>query len=86
MASERRYQLEVLEKASKENIILYQETRGGKTLIAVLLVKSLAHNLRLKGDKRIVVFLAHCYSCSPGETFRHKQCVPYYLRINLSRS
>ncbi|KAH9561279.1 hypothetical protein CY35_05G013100 [Sphagnum magellanicum] len=52
-----RYQLEVLEKASKENIILYLETGGGKTLIAVLLMKSLAHNLRLKGDKRIVVFL-----------------------------
>ncbi len=57
MASKRRYQLEVLEKASKENKILYLETRGGKTLIAVLLVKSLAHNLHLKGDKRIVVFL-----------------------------
>jgi len=57
MASERRYQLEVLEKVSKENIILYLETRGWKTLIVVLLVKSLAHNLRLKGGKRIVVFL-----------------------------
>jgi endoribonuclease Dicer len=41
----------------KENIILYLETGGGKTLIAVLLMKSLAHNLRLKGDKRIAVFL-----------------------------
>jgi CRISPR/Cas system-associated endonuclease/helicase Cas3 len=57
VASEHRYQLEVLEKASKENIILYLETGGGKTLIAVLLMKSLAHNLRLKGDKRIAVFL-----------------------------
>ncbi len=57
MASERRYQLEVLEKTSQENIILYLGTGGGRTLVAVFLVKSLAHNLRLKGDKRIVVFL-----------------------------
>ncbi len=57
VASERRYQLEVLERAWKENIILYLETGGGKTLVAVLLVKSLAHNLRLKGGKLIAVFL-----------------------------
>ncbi len=57
MASERRYQLEVLEKTSQENIILYLGTGGGRTLVVVFLVKSLAHNLRLKGDKRIVVFL-----------------------------
>ncbi len=57
MASERRYQLEVLKKTSQENIILYLGTGGGRTLVAVFLVKSLAHNLRLKGDKRIVVFL-----------------------------
>ncbi len=57
MASEHRYQLEVLERAWKENIILYLETGGGKTLVAVLLVKSLAHNLRLKGGKLIAVFL-----------------------------
>lgn len=52
-----RYQLEGVKKALQANSILYLETGAGKTLVAVLLIKSLARNLRLKDEKRIAVFL-----------------------------
>ncbi|KAJ7535983.1 hypothetical protein O6H91_12G052400 [Diphasiastrum complanatum] len=54
----RRYQLDVLEKAVSGNIIVYLETGCGKTLIAVLLIRSLAHRLRISGNKRVAIFLA----------------------------
>lgn len=50
------YQLEALEKAKKENTIVYLETGSGKTLIAVMLLKSYAHLLR-KPSPFIGVFL-----------------------------
>ncbi|KAK1272022.1 hypothetical protein QJS04_geneDACA021027 [Acorus gramineus] len=53
----RGYQLEALEKAKKENTIVFLETGSGKTLIAVMLLKSYAHMIR-KPSQHIAVFLA----------------------------
>ncbi|KAK1311372.1 hypothetical protein QJS10_CPA08g00468 [Acorus calamus] len=53
----REYQLEALEKAKKENTIVFLETGSGKTLIAVMLLRSYAHLIR-KPSEGIAVFLA----------------------------
>lgn len=58
MLSPRRYQQQAFEAALNKNTILYLETGCGKTLVAVLLIKSLAKNTRLENDKRLIVFLA----------------------------
>ncbi|KAG6529354.1 hypothetical protein ZIOFF_011551 [Zingiber officinale] len=50
------YQLEVLEKAKKENTIIFLETGSGKTLIAVMLLRSYAFTIR-KPSQHIAVFL-----------------------------
>ncbi|KAH9304311.1 hypothetical protein KI387_008715, partial [Taxus chinensis] len=54
----RRYQLEILEVAIRRNTVIILETGSGKTLISVLLMKQIAHELRAKGDKGLIVFLA----------------------------
>jgi len=50
------YQLEALDKAIHENTIVYLETGSGKTLIAIMLLRSYAHHLR-KPSPFIAVFL-----------------------------
>jgi len=50
------YQLEALEKAIRENTIVYLETGSGKTLIAIMLLRSYAYHLR-KPSPYIAVFL-----------------------------
>ncbi|XP_057867129.2 endoribonuclease Dicer homolog 2 isoform X2 [Cryptomeria japonica] len=52
----RRYQLEVLRKAIDENTIAYLDTGAGKTLIAVMLIRSYAHLIR-KPQNNIAVFM-----------------------------
>lgn len=50
------YQLEGLEKALKQNTIVFLETGSGKTLIAIMLLRSFAHQLR-KPSPFVAVFL-----------------------------
>ncbi|KAK7263739.1 hypothetical protein RJT34_31335 [Clitoria ternatea] len=52
----RSYQLEALDKAIRENTIVFLETGSGKTLIATMLLRSYAHYLR-KPSPFIAVFL-----------------------------
>ncbi|WCJ38880.1 dicer-like 2 [Euphorbia peplus] len=52
----RNYQLEAFEKAKDENTIVYLETGSGKTLIAIMLLRSHAYMLR-KPSPFIAVFL-----------------------------
>lgn len=52
----RSYQLEALEIARKQNTIVFLETGSGKTLIAVMLLRSYAHAIRKPSD-HIAVFL-----------------------------
>ncbi|XP_034923676.1 endoribonuclease Dicer homolog 2 [Populus alba] len=52
----RSYQLEALEKAQKHNTIVFLETGSGKTLIAIMLLRSYAYLLR-KPSRFIAVFL-----------------------------
>ncbi|XP_012441319.1 endoribonuclease Dicer homolog 2 [Gossypium raimondii] len=52
----RSYQLEALEKAIKQNTITYLETGSGKTMIAIMLLRSYAHLIR-KPSPFFAVFL-----------------------------
>ncbi|XP_010556639.1 PREDICTED: endoribonuclease Dicer homolog 1 isoform X2 [Tarenaya hassleriana] len=53
----RRYQLDVLEQARTKNTIAFLETGAGKTLIAVLLIKSVYKDLLGQNKKMLAVFL-----------------------------
>ncbi|GLU00901.1 hypothetical protein SLE2022_182370 [Rubroshorea leprosula] len=53
----RQYQLDVLEQAKKRNTIAFLETGAGKTLIAVLLMKSICSDLQKQNKKMLSVFL-----------------------------
>nr|XP_016452633.1 PREDICTED: endoribonuclease Dicer homolog 1-like [Nicotiana tabacum] len=53
----RKYQLDVLEHARKKNTIAFLETGAGKTLIGILLMKSLCNDLHKQNKKMLAVFL-----------------------------
>ncbi|XP_057980803.1 endoribonuclease Dicer homolog 1 [Malania oleifera] len=53
----RQYQLDVLEQAKKKNTIAFLETGAGKTLIAVLLIRSVFNDLQMQNKKLLAVFL-----------------------------
>ncbi|XP_010474687.1 PREDICTED: endoribonuclease Dicer homolog 1-like [Camelina sativa] len=53
----RRYQLDVLEQAKAKNTIAFLETGAGKTLIAILLIKSVHKDLMSRNRKMLSVFL-----------------------------
>lgn len=53
----RQYQLDVLEQAKNRNTIAFLETGAGKTLIAVLLLKSICNDLQRQNKKMLAVFL-----------------------------
>ncbi|XP_042041645.1 endoribonuclease Dicer homolog 1-like [Salvia splendens] len=53
----RQYQLDVLDQAKKRNTIAFLETGAGKTLIAVLLMKSISTELQKQNKKMLAVFL-----------------------------
>ncbi|GMH17328.1 hypothetical protein Nepgr_019169 [Nepenthes gracilis] len=53
----RQYQLDVLEQAKQKNTIAFLETGAGKTLIAVLLIKSICSRLQQQNKKLLAVFL-----------------------------
>ncbi|EPS68154.1 hypothetical protein M569_06619, partial [Genlisea aurea] len=53
----RQYQLDVLEQAKKRNTIAFLETGAGKTLIAVLLMRSVNTELQKHNKKMLAVFL-----------------------------
>uniref|UniRef100_A0A7N0UKV6 Uncharacterized protein n=1 Tax=Kalanchoe fedtschenkoi TaxID=63787 RepID=A0A7N0UKV6_KALFE len=53
----RQYQLDVLEQARNKNTIAFLETGAGKTLIAVLLIKSINDEMKRLDKKMLAVFL-----------------------------
>lgn len=53
----RKYQLDVLDQAKKKNTIAFLETGTGKTLIAVLLIKSLCKDMMKENKKILAIFL-----------------------------
>ncbi|KAE8801010.1 Endoribonuclease Dicer-1-like protein [Hordeum vulgare] len=53
----RHYQLEVLEQAKSRNTIAFLKTGAGKTLIAVLLIKSICDKMMKENRKILAVFL-----------------------------
>ncbi|XP_051114005.1 dicer-like protein 4 [Andrographis paniculata] len=53
----RKYQIDLCQKALKENVVVYLETGCGKTHIAILLIYEMGHRIK-KPQKNICIFLA----------------------------
>ncbi|KAL8144233.1 hypothetical protein V2J09_017265 [Rumex salicifolius] len=50
----RSYQIEALEQAIKQNTVVFLETGSGKTLIAIMLLRSYAHSLRIPSPYKAI--------------------------------
>ncbi|KAK1306319.1 hypothetical protein QJS10_CPA10g00708 [Acorus calamus] len=53
----RKYQLDVLQQAKRKNTIAFLETGAGKTLIAVLLIKSVCEDMIRENKRMLAIFL-----------------------------
>lgn len=52
------YQVKVFEVALKRNTIALLETGAGKTMIALMLIKEIGHDIKLSSTRKLIVFLA----------------------------
>ncbi|XP_028797129.1 endoribonuclease Dicer homolog 3a-like [Neltuma alba] len=53
-----RYQVEVFEVAKRRNTIAVLDTGAGKTMIAVMLIRHIAHSIKSTHQKKLILFLA----------------------------
>ena len=75
--------MKVFEVAKRKNTIAVLETGAGKTMIAVMLIKHVAEEMRImpsSGDKKLIIFLAPTvYLVTQVKTLIHFLFFSYFL-------